>query len=105
MRFPQSTLLRKWRKIKMIDFDAEVGGYVVADHFEPAELFGSEPSPPLTPALSLRARECLLFRHPLLEIVIYSLRKRDKFIVPVHGEAHERYKVSEDMRGACAFDL
>jgi hypothetical protein len=61
--------------------------------------------PTLTPALSLRARECLLFRHPLLEIVIYPLRERDKFIVPVHGKSHERHKVRENMRGAGSFDL
>lgn len=31
------------------------------------------------------------------------LCKRDKLIVPVHGKAHERHKVREDMR--CAYEL
>jgi hypothetical protein len=38
-----------------------------------------------------------LFGHPLLKISIHALWERDKFIVPVHGEAHERYKVRENM--------
>src|SRR3989344_1141084 len=42
MHFAEAALLREWCVLEVVWLDAEVGGDVVADHFEPAELFGGE---------------------------------------------------------------
>ena len=42
MYLPNPALLREWRKLEVVRFDAEVGGDVVADHFQPVFLFGGE---------------------------------------------------------------
>src|SRR4030065_84455 len=55
MDFSEPALLRERRVFEIVWFDAEVRGDVVADHFEPFELFFCETFV-LTPALSRRER-------------------------------------------------
>ena len=78
----------------VVRFDTEVGGDVVADHFEPAELFVGER------LFAARGRSY----KPGVEVGIDAFGERDEFVVLVDGEAHERHEVGEDASAAGAFD-
>jgi len=62
---------------------------MVADHHEPAALFFGE---------ALPAR--FLLRNPGFEVGVDTLGEGDKFVILVHGEAHEGDEVGEDAAAA-----
>ena len=79
---------------------------MVADHFQPVQLFGGEgfftlPSPLPSPW----ERERFLLRQPGFEVGVDPLGKWHQFVVLMRGEADEGDEVGEDALAARAFDL
>ncbi len=78
---------------------------MVADHFEPMELFRGKP-PPLTLTLSHAGRgNALLLEQPCIEIRVHPLGERHQFVVLVDGEADEGDEIGQDSLAARAFDF
>ena len=89
---------------EVVDIDAEVGGDVVADHFQPVLLFGGEAGCYL-PFDGLRANGGLLLRQPGLEVGGDALGVGHEFVFLVHGETHQADEVGEDTRRAATADF
>ena len=94
MHLPEPTFLRKRCVVEVARIDSKIRGDVVADHFEPAALLGSE----------LLAAGFLL-RQPGFEVGVDALGEWDEFVVLMDGEADEGDEVGQDAFRGGSFDL
>ncbi len=94
MRFSQTAALAEGRIVEIIWLDADSGGDVIADEFEPGALFGSE---------DYILRD--IFFDPLDEALIDRLSERLKNLLAFQRESDERDEIGEAAGLGAAFHL